>query len=252
MKQTDYENHPVHDNLQEILNKLDEDGSGDIDVRELKAILDYMSWMLRQSDVALIKKDDLDGANHVCNQIAGYKNGSMGASAALQTILPLLTTFYTKLPYPRVRKIFRSEANEQLELLRQEAVALRAKFAKATQELQKQSVQFSKTANEKQNANTERLDMLKEQLAELKGNFDALLEASGNKALAGGLSAAADKEFNQYNSYRKFAVWTLIAAALLLIYIFYQYVNTTETFRLLDFIQRLPLSVVFALPALYF
>ena len=157
MKQTDYENHPVHNNLQEILNKLDEDDSSDIDVRELKAIL--------------------DGSNHVCNQIAGYKNGSMGPSAALQTILPLLTTFYTKLTYPRVRKIFRSEANEQLELLRQEAEALREKFANETQELQKQSVQFAKTANEKQNANTDRLDMLKEQLAELKGSFDALLEA---------------------------------------------------------------------------
>ena len=55
MKQTDYENHPVHNNLQEILNKLDEDDSSDIDVRELKAILDYMSWMLSQSDVALLK-----------------------------------------------------------------------------------------------------------------------------------------------------------------------------------------------------
>ena len=78
----------------------------------------------------------------------------MGASAALQAILPLLTTFYTKLPYPRVRKIFRSEANEQLQLLRQEAEALREKFANATQELQKQSIQFANTANEKQNANT--------------------------------------------------------------------------------------------------
>ena len=56
LKQTDYENHPVHHNLQEILNKLDEDDSSDIDVRELKAILDYMSWMLSQSDVALLKK----------------------------------------------------------------------------------------------------------------------------------------------------------------------------------------------------
>ena len=46
MKQTDHENHPVHGNLREIPKKLDEDGSGDIDVRELKAILDYMSWML--------------------------------------------------------------------------------------------------------------------------------------------------------------------------------------------------------------
>ncbi len=102
MKQTDYENHPVHDNLQGILNKLDDDDSGDSDVRELKANLDYMSWMLSQSDVALLKKDDLDGANQVCDRIADYKNGSMGASAALQTILPSLTTFYTKLPYPRV------------------------------------------------------------------------------------------------------------------------------------------------------
>ena len=303
MKQTDYENHPVHGNLREILNKLDEDGSGDIDVRELKAILDYMSWMLSQSDVALLKKDDLDGANHVCNQIAGYKNGSMGPSAALQTILPLLTTFYTKLPYPRVRKIFRSEANEQLELLRQEAEALREKFANETQELQKQSVQFAKTANEKQNANTDRLDMLKEQLAELKGSFDALLEAekvrwnsevsaiyekkkaelaedtknkvaeleelidkfdtknkeldqlleaSGNTALAGGLSAAADKEFKEYKLFRRFSVGTFGLSALLLIYIFNQYVTTTDTFRILDFIQRLPLSVIFALPALYF
>ena len=28
--------------------------------------------------------------------------------------------------------------------------------------------------------------------------------------------------------------------------------TTTDTFRILDFIQRLPLSVIFALPALYF
>jgi hypothetical protein len=41
-------------------------------------------------------------------------------------------------------------------------------------------------------------------------------------------------------------------SALLLIYIFNQYVTTTDTFRILDFIQRLPLSVIFALPALYF
>ena len=82
--------------------------------------------------------------------------------------------------------------------------------------------------------------------------LDQLLEASGNTALAEGLSAAADKEFKEYKLFRRFSVGSFGLSALLLIYIFNQYVTTTDTFRILDFIQRLPLSVIFALPALYF
>lgn len=55
MKQTEYEIHPIHHKFKEILNKLDEDNSGDDAVRELRAIFEYLSWTIQQSDVVLSK-----------------------------------------------------------------------------------------------------------------------------------------------------------------------------------------------------
>ncbi len=96
------------------------------------------------------------------------------------------------------------------------------------------------------------IDKQLDEFAAKNGELDKLLEASGKKALAGGLAGAANKELTQYYIFTWISVVTYLSAASLLVILFFQYVNTTETFRILDFIQRLPLSVIFALPALYF
>jgi uncharacterized protein YihD (DUF1040 family) len=91
--------------------------------------IDYLEWILRQSDPAYISESDMNAINSELVNIQSYAGGSAANGGHFSHIENLFSSIFQRFPYPRIKKIFRSEANAILEEISTEAEELKQAVA---------------------------------------------------------------------------------------------------------------------------
>lgn len=106
---------------------------------ETRERLEYVRWILEQSDPALITQQELDSVQGPIQNAVNHIGQSQGRSQRLVQLDQWFAPFFEKFPYPRVRKIFRSERTEILN-----------EFEREIRDMQFRLQEFIKDANDRQ------------------------------------------------------------------------------------------------------
>ncbi len=99
----------------------------------------YIRWVLDQSDSSLIGQEELNqiSSAHLQN-IVNILSGNVNSPQNLAQLNPHFASIMQLIPYPRVRKIFRSETSDIVEEFRQLITSLEARLSSKVDELNDQ------------------------------------------------------------------------------------------------------------------
>ena len=127
MNSEDYTNHTIWKHLSDANAALDtfsEELRHNWQYSETRERLDYLQWVLDQSDKSLVTSGELDFLANQMTQIANHIGNNIDRPARLAQTDQWFAQIVEKLPYPRVRKIFRSERTEILNDFEQRVFSL--------------------------------------------------------------------------------------------------------------------------------
>lgn len=133
-------------------------------VTELKAQLEYAEWIFDQSDPAIISSQELDALNPTIEQIKQYFGQIVGnPSSYANASLTQMQTILQRFPYPRVRRIPRSDAQRIIEAIQLRADESISVISANVDRIKAEFETFSRLVN----ANTTDLALEKDKLTEL-------------------------------------------------------------------------------------
>lgn len=152
MDREEYKSHPIHTTLDSFSDALDQ-ASDTIKVKvEFRTAVSktaYFQWCLAKSDPNLISVTELNGVNQ---QLVNARNAYLQHIHQVnspQYIDNAINAALKFLPYPRIQKIFRSEANEAIDSVRNDAEQfesfIKDEIVKFTQSVEETSNKLSET-----------------------------------------------------------------------------------------------------------
>lgn len=129
--------------------------------QEAKEKVDYLAWVIEQSDPKLLTPQALDQIQPPLQQVVNHIAGSSGNSNRLPQLDQWFNQIFDKFPYPRVRKIFRSERTEILNEFEQDIVRIQSQAQTIQEDMEKW--QEAKTTELQKIAST--LDQINKEIA---------------------------------------------------------------------------------------
>lgn len=109
-------------NASAVLNALDDNNKAKSAVAELLARVDYLNWVFEQTDPVLISRAELDMLAGNSQNITSYMSAlAANPIANAQAAGPQLDAYFTKFPYPRFKKIPRSESKQIIDQVQGQA-----------------------------------------------------------------------------------------------------------------------------------
>jgi hypothetical protein len=139
LREQDYRKHAIWTSIAQIDNSLASftpKAQESVRFSDLKRRVDYLKWVLEQSEPALLSGTELTQASNELNSMPQYLASDAGNWAHLSTIESQFSSIFSRLPYPRVQKIFRSDANNIIEELSRKAESVKDKSQSYLDELQ--------------------------------------------------------------------------------------------------------------------
>lgn len=124
MRDDEYRKHAVWNAIAQIDNSLvsfSQKGQETARYADLKRRIDYLRWVLEQSEPALLSATELTQVSNDLNAMPQYLANDAAGWQHLSTIENQFNGVFSRLPYPRVQKIFRSDANTIIEELSRKA-----------------------------------------------------------------------------------------------------------------------------------
>ncbi len=96
--------------------------------------LEYLRWVLVTSDTALISENEISASQKDLQNIVNHLPNNANNWAHYATISNSFASIFGRFPYPRLKRIFRSDANEKIEEFIQQIDALKKDFTETTSE----------------------------------------------------------------------------------------------------------------------
>ncbi|MDG1375963.1 MAG: hypothetical protein P8P56_02850, partial [Yoonia sp.] len=90
--------------------------------------LGYLRWVLESSNSSFFSPSELTQLNTELQQIKNHTADNFGHYPSIET---WYSQIFTRLPYPRLKKIFRSDANDAIESFTATVAAIRAELDEA-------------------------------------------------------------------------------------------------------------------------
>jgi len=118
MIRSDYQNHGVWSAIESAdnqFNSFSEEEKEDARFKELSEKLDYTKWLLETSNSAFLNVNDLQTITQQLNSVQHHSINDANNWSHYDQISNAFATIFSILSYPRIQKIFRSEANEAIE-----------------------------------------------------------------------------------------------------------------------------------------
>jgi hypothetical protein len=140
MRDSELKEHGVWQLLSQASAALDgypDDEQRTISYLEAKERIEYIRWTLDQSDPSLLTRPELDQVQNALQQIVNHIQQNSGRAQRLAQLDQWFAPIVEKFPYPRVRKIFRSERTEILNEFEQEILRLRGDATDFYKELER-------------------------------------------------------------------------------------------------------------------
>lgn len=188
MISSDFQNNGVWgaiENARNQFNAFSEDAKEDPRFKELNDMLDYVLWLLETSSCVLLTASELQTITQQLNSVTNLLVNNANNWSHYAQVSNAFGAIFNVLPYPRIKKIFRSEANDAIEEFVTIVSNLKGDIAEAAEETKsKIDQEISKlkflVAEEKENfeelmsdANSDQ-SILQNSLTELENNISAL------------------------------------------------------------------------------
>lgn len=105
-----------------IIAALDEQSRNIASVSELNARVDYLLWVVEQTDPNLLSRQELDSLSGHAQHLSAYVSSIASSPEANATSAgSQLDSYFARFPYPRFRKIPRAESQRIIELVQAQA-----------------------------------------------------------------------------------------------------------------------------------
>jgi len=137
MISSDFQNNGVWDaieNARNQFNAFSEAAKEDPRFKELNDMLDYVSWLLETSNCALLTASELQTITQQLNSVTNHLVNNANNWSHYGQVSNAFGAIFNILPYPRIKKIFRSEANDAIEEFVAKVSNLKADIAETTEE----------------------------------------------------------------------------------------------------------------------
>lgn len=178
---------------------LDEENRSIPSIVELSARLDYLLWVVEQTDPNLLSRQELDSLSGQAQNLTSYVNSITSnpagqASAAGQQ----LDAYFSRFPYPRFRKIPRAESQRIIEFVQAKADEAITKIERKSEITNREldnlikSISDNIESSEKINGSIESLDERQNKLSKDVDTFYERATAS--------LEAKIDERLTEANS----------------------------------------------------
>ncbi len=134
MLKSDFENHAIWAQIEAaeaVIDNALEDHPTDERARAQKKQIEYVRWVLEQSDCALISSQQLEEARGNFAEISRYANNL----AQYSRVDHYFSQFFNLFPYPRIKKIFKSETNRVIDGFAEAVSDLKAETSSISSEV---------------------------------------------------------------------------------------------------------------------
>lgn len=187
MLREDFLKHPIWAKLDEIdvnISSLITQFSKDERVASIKKLASYLRWNIEKSDPELLSQDELNRLIGVpIQQIIAHTAGNANNLNHLANIETQFGHAFGILPYPRFKRILKSDARDLVDELRGQLDTLKAAIDKVNSELSTKADEFVGKTNDVDTS----LNAMKEEIAALNNEITAKiseLEASQNTQIS--------------------------------------------------------------------
>lgn len=114
----------------------------------VKEKIEYLTWIFEQSDSQLIGKSELEQVQNPLQQIVNHIRQNAQTPRRISTVDQWYEPIMAKFPYPRVRKIFRSERTELLNEFEIKLFELKARVEEVLEEANRNQDVFNSKIEE--------------------------------------------------------------------------------------------------------
>lgn len=145
MKKEEYEQHPIWSLLEQAQSHLDTADNAQKDNplhRDAKAKISYLKWIFEQSDPQLTTSNELQGVQSQLQNITNIYDQSKQNANQLANADNHFNAIISQFPYPRIKKIFRSEQNEIISEFEAEIEEFRADIRNRIASLKNQTTEI--------------------------------------------------------------------------------------------------------------
>ncbi|SFR33566.1 hypothetical protein SAMN04488005_0516 [Yoonia tamlensis] len=140
MIEVDFRAHGIWTNLatvEETLNNFSEKEKQDPRHREFCDKAEYVRWILEASSSSYLSSNELQQTAGELTQISNHLRNNAANFGHYDQISNYFATIFARFPYPRVKKIFRSESNEVIEDFRSTVFEIKQDLIVTTDAAQK-------------------------------------------------------------------------------------------------------------------
>lgn len=130
----EYREHGVWDTLEKSEAAIENCNNGDYQ-RSLSKTFGYIRWILETSDPDFIAAQELNQTSQELTAALAQLHGGEVSIQNYSNVMGQLSKTLARLPYPRIKKIFRTEANDILTNTLTEANALETRLLKLSDEI---------------------------------------------------------------------------------------------------------------------
>ncbi len=149
--------------------------------QEAKSKIGYVRWLLEQSDPSLFASKELDQiSSGGLQNIVNVLNANISSPQNLSQLDPHFTSIMQQIPYPRVRKIFRSETSEAIDEFRSMIATVESGFRASIEQAQNQV----DLINKKLEGATQGIEQLSSDLQSMKAQVQSQTEVWENEQKA--------------------------------------------------------------------
>jgi len=138
MQRSDYDGHGVWSqlkNVEDALNNFSEPHKGDNRYTDIVKKVSFLKWVLEKSEPSLFSNGELNALNSHLSQIINHIPNNANNWAHLPQIESFLAQAYLIASYPRIQKIFRTDANSFFEECEEKLNSIKAVGNSALAEL---------------------------------------------------------------------------------------------------------------------
>lgn len=105
----------IESETRKMLQGFSDNGKRDPRFYEITEKLDYLVWVLEQSNPAFISGNEMNAISNDLNQVNKQLHNDANKWNQYGQLESIFTQIFARFPYPRIKKIFRSEANDVVE-----------------------------------------------------------------------------------------------------------------------------------------
>lgn len=141
MIDSDFSAHGVWDRLADVekaLSNFSEKAKQDARYREFSDKTEYVRWILETSLASYIASNELNQTVNELSQVVSHLKNNASNFGHYDQVSNFFASIFSRFPYPRVKRIFRSDANEVIENFRSTVLEIESDFVSRIRTSQKE------------------------------------------------------------------------------------------------------------------